>query len=197
MLKVIPISSILAMMAFAIAVAMTDAPTEIDAPAADIASAELSLLAREHKARLDYDCLNITVYCEARSESDEGQQAVAEVILNRWNSYKYPSTICGVIRDHKQFSCWNDKAEENYKKTINAFAHPTKQELAVIMQVQENTHKAIQGFGGLAGLVLPPETDHYHTRQVDPYWNDCAEQVATIDNHIFYKDVKRCEEDQG
>lgn len=194
MLKTIITSSAIAATLAAFAITGNNTPTEIDVPAADITSAELSLLAREHKARLDYDCLNITVYCEARSESDEGQQAVAEVILNRWNSYKYPPTICGVIRDHKQFSCWNDKAEENYKKTINAFAHPTKQELAVIMQVQENTHKAIQGFGGLAGLVLPPETDHYHTLQVDPYWNECAEQVATIDNHIFYKDVKRCAE---
>jgi len=42
-------------------------------------------------------CLADAIYHEARSESEAGQMAVAEVVINRVNSGKYPSTICGVV----------------------------------------------------------------------------------------------------
>ena len=42
-------------------------------------------------------CLAQAIYHEARGESREGQLAVANVIINRAFSKKYPSTICGVV----------------------------------------------------------------------------------------------------
>src|SRR5262245_39084047 len=42
-------------------------------------------------------CLADAIYHEARSETEAGQMAVAEVVLNRVNSGKYPNSICGVV----------------------------------------------------------------------------------------------------
>ena len=46
-------------------------------------------------------CLAMAVYYEARSESRDAQMAVAEVILNRVNSPKFPNTICEVVKQDK------------------------------------------------------------------------------------------------
>src|SRR3546814_6340378 len=43
------------------------------------------------------DCLAEAVYYEARSESEEGQRAVAQVVLNRVRHPAYPGSVCGVV----------------------------------------------------------------------------------------------------
>jgi len=43
------------------------------------------------------DCLTSAVYYEAGQESDEGQRAVAQVILNRVRHPAFPNSVCGVV----------------------------------------------------------------------------------------------------
>ena len=43
------------------------------------------------------DCLSTAIYYEAASESDDGERAVAQVILNRVRHPAFPSTVCGVV----------------------------------------------------------------------------------------------------
>ena len=74
------------------------------------------------------DCLSEALYFEGRSESEEGQRAIAEVILNRVLSRAFPSTICTVVRQTKfypsgridlhscQFSYYCDGKPEDYKE---------------------------------------------------------------------------------
>ena len=45
----------------------------------------------------EWKCLADALYFEARGESVIGQFAVAEVIVNRANSSKFPDTVCGVV----------------------------------------------------------------------------------------------------
>ena len=42
-------------------------------------------------------CLAEAVYYEARSESEEGQRAVAQVVLNRVRHPAWPGSVCGVV----------------------------------------------------------------------------------------------------
>ena len=42
-------------------------------------------------------CLSMAIYYEAASESYEGQQAVAQVVLNRVAHPAYPASVCGVV----------------------------------------------------------------------------------------------------
>ena len=48
-----------------------------------------------------------TVWQESQGEPLKGQQAVAHVILNRRKLAGYGNTICGVVMQPYQFSCWN------------------------------------------------------------------------------------------
>ena len=43
------------------------------------------------------DCLTAAVYYEARSESTDGQRAVAQVVLNRARHPAFPNSVCGVV----------------------------------------------------------------------------------------------------
>ena len=52
----------------------------------------------------EHECLAGAVYFEANGESLQGQLGVAEVVLNRARSGRFPSTICGVVKQRGQFS---------------------------------------------------------------------------------------------
>ncbi|MGJ3628389.1 cell wall hydrolase [Sphingomonas sp. MMS24-JH45] len=43
------------------------------------------------------ECLTAAIYYEAASESDDGQRAVAQVVLNRVRHPAFPATVCGVV----------------------------------------------------------------------------------------------------
>ena len=43
------------------------------------------------------ECLTQAVYYEARNQSDDGQRAVAQVVLNRVRHPSYPNSVCGVV----------------------------------------------------------------------------------------------------
>ena len=69
------------------------------------------------------------VWVEARGESREGQQAVAEVILNRLASEKFPNTLSGVVYAAGQFKSakFLDKAKPyqmQYEAVENALLGP-------------------------------------------------------------------------
>ena len=76
-------------------------------------------------ASTEQDCLANAVYFEARGESVEGQLAVAEVVLNRAQSGRYPATVCGVVRQRAQFSFVRrgvipraDRASEAWRRAV-------------------------------------------------------------------------------
>lgn len=56
------------------------------------------------ETQTDLDCLAKVIYHEARGEPEEGQVAVAWVVMNRLNSQRFSNTICGVVYQKSQFS---------------------------------------------------------------------------------------------
>ena len=116
-------------------------------------------------------CLAKAVYFEARSEPLEGQLAVAQVVMNRAASGRYPSTLCAVITQKAQFSFIRagkfpkpNKKSEAWRKAV-AIAHIAK-----------------------AGLVRELSSDvlWYHATYVAPSWNKRLNNHAQIGLHIFY-----------
>ncbi len=59
-------------------------------------------LASAAPRNLDLLCLTDAVYYEARGESPAGQAAVAQVVLNRARSPKFPNSVCGVVFQAKE-----------------------------------------------------------------------------------------------
>lgn len=123
------------------------------------------------------DCLTAAVYYEARSESDEGERAVAQVVLNRVRDPAFPSSICGVVYQGStrstgcQFSFTCD----------GSMNHP--------IQPTAWARARAVATGALAGLVYAPvgSATFYHANYVSPWWATSMKQVAAIGAHIFYR----------
>jgi N-acetylmuramoyl-L-alanine amidase len=116
------------------------------------------------------DCLARAVYWESKGEPLAGQLAVADVIINRAESGRFASTLCGVVRQRSQFS----------------FVHGGYIPPAPQGSAQWRTAVAIARIarGNLAGADAP-QALFFHARYVHPGWH--LTRVAALGNHVFYR----------
>ena len=119
----------------------------------------------------EMECLAGAVYFEARSEPLAGQLAVAEVVLNRAASGKYPAGICDVITQRKQFSFIVDGEFPPIDKTTKSW----RKAVAIATIAHE----------GLAEEV-PSTSLWYHADYVAPVWRHGLTKAEKIGAHIFY-----------
>ena len=120
-------------------------------------------------------CLAMTIFFEARDQPLAGQQAVAEVVMNRVESTRFPDTVCEVVFQHKQFSFTHDGLSDDYTKhTGNVF---DRQAIDIAETIAEST---------LKGDRLGMTSSHYHARSVSPYWASVYHVDGRIGDHIFY-----------
>jgi N-acetylmuramoyl-L-alanine amidase len=116
------------------------------------------------------ECLARAVYYESKGESLAGQLTVAEVIINRAQSGRFASTLCGVVRQRGQFSFVRGgviptppSASRDWRTAV-AIAQIATRDLA----------------DGSAPRAL-----FFHARHVSPRWR--LTRVATVGNHVFYR----------
>jgi spore germination cell wall hydrolase CwlJ-like protein len=127
----------------------------------------------------DYYCLVEAIYFEARSESQIGQLAVANVILERVRQSIYPDTICKVVHQWDKYPFRNGCSFSYYcdgKKEI-------MYEKAALITAMDIATLALEG----AIVEDVWGATHYHTRYVEPYWTSKMFYVGSIGNHIFYE----------
>ena len=60
-------------------------------------------------------CLSSTIHHEAGGEPYAGKVAVASVVLNRVDNPRFPNTVCGVVKQPRQFS-WVGKKPMTLKQ---------------------------------------------------------------------------------
>lgn len=122
-----------------------------------------------------WQCLAQALYFEARGETLTGQFAVAEVILNRVDSPRYPNTVCGVVEQGGKGSC---QFSYNCDGARDVMADPVAADLAGrIARVMLDGAPRQLTFGAT----------HFHTRAVNPDWSHRFERTAQIGAHLFYK----------
>ena len=122
-------------------------------------------------------CLAEAIYFEARSEAKIAQQAVAEVIMNRVDSRRYPNSVCEVVNQgaHKRHRCQFSYNCDGLPETIlNARAWHRAKEIAKEMVTAEIR-------------PLTKGATHYHTTSVRPFWSSSLVRTAKYGAHIFYK----------
>ena len=113
-------------------------------PEIELTWAEMELLAR-------------VVWVEARGESFEGQQAVAEAVFNRMVSPDYPNTLVEVLYQHEQFR----------SIPLLEKAEPSQTQYEAIEAALEGPN------------VLPTDVFYFASYRTNPYvWGE-------IGNHIF------------
>lgn len=132
----------------------------------------------KRQARLaEKNCLARAIYFEARSEPEAGQIAVANVILNRVKSKRYPNTICGVVYDgaHRLNSCQF------------SFACDGKQDAPRGPKEWAKARKlASRALAGDAYVRVVSTATHYHADYVNPRWSGTMKRLIKIGRHIFY-----------
>jgi len=123
------------------------------------------------------DCLSQAIYYEARSEPDDGQRAVAQVVLNRVRHPAFPNTVCGVVFQGSE------------RRTGCQFTFTCDGSLRIPPRPGPWEHARRLAAEALAGAVFAPvgNATHYHTLAVHPYWASYLRKSAIVGAHIFYR----------
>ncbi|MBL0949006.1 cell wall hydrolase [Brevundimonas sp.] len=122
-------------------------------------------------------CLTQAVYYEAALEPRPGQEAVAQVVLNRVRDPNFPNSICGVVFQGAervtgcQFSFTCDGA---LSQAPVAWAWTRAEDVA---------RRALDGY--VAERV--GTATHYHADYVHPWWAPSLGKIDQIGAHIFYR----------
>lgn len=123
-------------------------------------------------------CLAQAVYFEARGEPEQGQAAVAQVVINRLTSGLYPGSICGVVfqnRSHYKACQFSFACEGRSLRVRDAEAWT---------QARRVADDALAGRSWLADVG---KATHYHAEDVRPRWARSLKQMDVIGKHIFYR----------
>ena len=117
-------------------------------------------------------CLAGAVYFESRGEPLDGQLAVAQVIINRAEDSRWPSSYCSVVHQRSQFSFVKNGRMPHIRTSSGAW-----------QRAQAIARIAHRGLWDSSAR----EAVYFHAKYVRPGWSRRKVAVATIDTHVFYR----------
>ena len=120
-------------------------------------------------------CLTAAIFFESRDQSYDAQRAVADVVMNRVESPRWPDTICGVVYQRRAFSFTHDGMSDDPNDYNNSILDV--QAAVIAKEIARNTIR-----GDRLGL---PST-HYHATFVRPYWAFMYSYDGRVGGHLFY-----------
>lgn len=130
----------------------------------------------------EQQCLEEAIWFEARGDGDQSMKAVANVILNRVSHKGYPSSICSVIDQPKQFS-YRNHLKPSQRLKIN----PKPSEHSKYTQMKDMVNKwRTEGFEP----ILRHDTLWYAHFNVKNYWTKTKIKVQQVGSHVFYARTK-------
>lgn len=132
----------------------------------------------------ELQCLAENVYYESGNQTFEGKLAVAQVTINRVNSGRFPSTVCGVVKQKDQingrmvcqFSWFCNQA---YSLVRNKY----QWEESVIVAKKALTNEYAHD------ILHKEKAMYFHANYVNPGWN--LPRITQIGAHIFYKEKNK------
>ena len=120
----------------------------------------------------ELQCLAGAVYFESRGEPLDGQLAVAQVIINRAEDRRFPSSYCSVVYQRAQFSFVKHGRMPRIKTGSRAW-----QRAHAIARI---AHRGLWDSEASDAL-------YFHANYVRPSWSRRKVALATIDTHVFYR----------
>jgi len=125
----------------------------------------------------ELECLALTIYFEARGESNEGKRAVGHVVMNRAQHPLFPREICQVVRQggdklryRCQFSWWCDGRSDQPRDS-----RAWTESRALARRVYWD-----YSLDPTAGALW------YHANYVKPSWRRDLMPGPKIGRHVFY-----------
>jgi spore germination cell wall hydrolase CwlJ-like protein len=138
---------------------------------------QLSAMTVSDKMR-ELECLTKNIYWEAASEPFEGKVAVAQVTMNRVQSGRFASSVCGVVHQKNIV----------YEKVVCQFSWycETTSKIKPVHRPLWRESEEVAKKVYLEGFRLPSMKDalYYHADYVRPNWN--KPRIGEIGRHIFY-----------
>ncbi|MFZ2068747.1 MAG: cell wall hydrolase [Xanthobacteraceae bacterium] len=124
-------------------------------------------------------CLTEAVYFEARGEPLRGQQAVAQVVMNRVFSGYYPNNVCGVVFQNAShyLACQFTFACEH--KDLSRIDEPD-----MWVQAKRIAKDELDGKIWLSDIG---HATHYHATWVHPSWVHEMTKLYKLGVHTFYR----------
>jgi spore germination cell wall hydrolase CwlJ-like protein len=122
-------------------------------------------------------CLTQAIYYEAAREPELGQEAVAQVVLNRLRHPAYPKSVCGVV------------FQGSLRRTGCQFSFTCDGSLAYLPEPGHWARAQRVARRALAGFVMREvgSATHYHADYVAPYWAPTLVKLHQVGAHIFYR----------
>ncbi len=115
-------------------------------------------------------CLATAIFYESKSESLEGQLAVAHVVMARAESGRFADTLCGVVKQRGQFGFVRNGRLPDVPESSR----------------QWQTAKAVAHVAMEGSWKNPVEGAlFFHATYTSPDWG--RPRVATIGRHVFYR----------
>lgn len=148
--------------------------------------------------KIDIDeayCLAKNIYYESSGEGLQGQFAVAAVTLNRVEDPRYPSTICGVVKQVTitnitkkavcQFSWYCEPGKRDKDIPIRKKDGSINQ--LVVDKFQIASMVAIAAMYGEVPDISKGATHFYNPKIVSPAWASELRKTRRIGNHDFHR----------
>jgi hypothetical protein len=122
-------------------------------------------------------CLASAIYYEAGSQDDDGERAVAQVVLNRVRHPAFPGTICGVVYEG---STRPTGCQFTFTCDGSLYRQPDlsgwRRAYTIAQQALNGSVYAPVGFA-----------THYHANYVVPVWAQTLTKNAIVGAHMFYR----------
>ncbi len=134
--------------------------------------------ASEIDVRGELECLALTIYFEARGESDTGKLAVGHVVMNRAQHPLFPPGVCQVVRQggeklryRCQFTWWCD-GRSDQPRNRQAWERSKTLARAIYWDYSRDP---------TAGALW------YHADYARPRWRASLARGPKIGRHVFYR----------
>lgn len=115
-------------------------------------------------------CLASAIYFESKGEPVDGQLAVAEVIINRAKSGRFPADVCEVVRQRGQFSFVRGGVIPAVEPARAAYRTALAVARVAMVKAWESS---------------APRALYFHARRIAASARMVL--VAAIGNHLFYR----------
>lgn len=139
------------------------------APAADLPTLVAEFRATDPGSR-ELECLAAGIYFESKSEPLAGQLAVGQVIANRADSGRFPSSYCGVLFQRGQFSFVRGRSYPSVARSSRQW----QTAVAIARIVDQDLYDS-----------SVPNALFFHAKRVQPRWR--LTRVGSVGNHVFYR----------
>ena len=138
----------------------------------EFASLDAAIAAQDAPAAIEGDlaCLAGAIYFESKGEPLSGQLAVADVIINRTQSGRFPDTICGVVTQPGQFSFVRGGKIPHIDLGRKAYRTALAVAQVALAKAWDNP---------------APDALYFHAKRVSPGWGRA--KVASIGHHVFFR----------